>query len=72
MSLAQAQLLPDAGIGGFTNAEHKMAREFEIPGEKKLGAGNEFLFGPKNPIVDVKAWQADHSAKLAGMVRAER
>ena len=72
MSLAQAQLLPDAGIGGFTDAEHERVRKFEVPGEKTFGVGNEFLFGPKNPTIDVKAWMADHSAKLAGMVRAEK
>lgn len=73
-NFASAQNQHDAGVGGFTNEEHKRCRAFVIPGDENLSQGNEFLFGPKNPVAArfAKAWLADHSAKLASMVRAER
>jgi hypothetical protein len=73
-SLAQAQNLHDAGVGGFTNEEHKRITAFRVPRDEDFSKSNAFIFGPKDPTVAgyAKRWHADHRAKLASMVRAER
>lgn len=67
--LAEAQETMESGCVSITHEERLRLREnCRFPGD--MDPDRDPRFYPRKPVVDVKSWRADHSAKLAGLIRA--
>jgi len=68
--LAEIQETHESGCVSISNEERDRMRQVcKFPGD--MNPKKDPRFYPRRPVVDVKKWHADHSEKLAGLLRAE-